>query len=132
MSPSISPISLSYTQRVSGPDLMPRIFEESKERKFRHYFYGGSPDTLEKLNDKLKKRYPWLNIVGMYSPPYRSLTALEDEQLLHPPRSPSHGTGTKIKSSTYPQHNPIYLKLMFMHPLFCEEIMCVLQMCILQ
>ncbi len=69
-------------QRVSGPDLMPRIFEESKERKFRHYFYGGSPDTLEKLNDKLKKRYPWLNIVGMYSPPYRSLTALEDEQAI--------------------------------------------------
>lgn len=69
-------------QRVSGPDLMPRIFEESKERKFRHYFYGGSPDTLKKLNDKLKKRYPWLNIVGMYSPPYRTLTALEDEQAI--------------------------------------------------
>lgn len=67
-------------RRVPGPDLMPRIFEVSRERGFRHYFYGGSPETLDKLEGKLKKQYPWLNIVGMYSPPYRPLTAEEDEQ----------------------------------------------------
>lgn len=67
-------------RRVPGPDLMPRIFEVSRERGFRHYFYGGSPETLDKLKGKLKKQYPWLNIVGMYSPPYRPLTAEEDEQ----------------------------------------------------
>ena len=26
--------------RVTGPDLMRRLFEESKEKKIRHYFYG--------------------------------------------------------------------------------------------
>ncbi len=69
-------------KRVPGPDLMPKIFEASRERGFRHYFYGGSKETLDKLNSKLKKQYPWLNIVGMYSPPYRPLTAGEDEQAI--------------------------------------------------
>ncbi len=69
-------------KRVPGPDLMPKIFEASRERGFRHYFYGGSKETLDKLKSKLKKQYPWLNIVGMYSPPYRPLTAGEDEQAI--------------------------------------------------
>lgn len=69
-------------KRVPGPDLMPKIFEASRERGFRHYFYGGSKETLDKLNSKLKKQYPCLNIVGMYSPPYRPLTAGEDEQAI--------------------------------------------------
>ncbi len=69
-------------KRVPGPDLMPKIFEASRERGFRHYFYGGSKETLDKLKGKLKKQYPWLNIVGMYSPPYRPLTAGEDEQAI--------------------------------------------------
>ncbi len=67
-------------KRVPGPDLMPKIFEISKEHNFRHYFYGGSPETLNKLKEKLKRSYPWLNIVGMYSPPYRAITEQEDEQ----------------------------------------------------
>lgn len=69
-------------KRVPGPDLMPRIFEVSKKYNFRHYFYGGSPETLDKLRGKLEERYPWLNIAGMYSPPYRTLTAEEDEQAI--------------------------------------------------
>lgn len=69
-------------ERVPGPDLMPEIFEISKENGFRHYFYGGSKETLEQLEIQLKKSYPWLNIVGMYSPPYRHLTEQEDENVI--------------------------------------------------
>lgn len=65
--------------RVPGPDLMPRIFQISKEKNYRHYFYGGSQETLDKLKEELLRQYPWLNIAGMYSPPYRSLTKEEDE-----------------------------------------------------
>lgn len=66
--------------RVPGPDLMPEIFKASKKHGFRHYFYGGSPETLKQLRIRLEKSYPWLNIVGMYSPPYRPLTEREDEE----------------------------------------------------
>ena len=64
--------------RVPGPDLMPKIFQISKEKGYRHYFYGGSQETLDKLKSELLRLYPWLNIVGMYSPPYRPLTQEED------------------------------------------------------
>lgn len=65
--------------RVPGPDLMPKIFQISKEKGYRHYFYGGSQETLDKLKMELLRLYPWLNIVGIYSPPYRPLTKEEDE-----------------------------------------------------
>lgn len=69
-------------QRVPGPDLMPRIFEMSKENGYRHYFFGSTETTLEKLRENLKAKYPYLNIVGMYSPPFRSLTEAEDEEIV--------------------------------------------------
>ena len=41
--------------RVTGPDLMRRIFEESKTRKLRHYFYGNNKENLEILISTLKR-----------------------------------------------------------------------------
>lgn len=67
--------------RVPGPDLMPRIFEISGEKKYRHYFYGSSQETLDKLKKELLEKYPKLVIAGMYSPPFRPLTEREDEEI---------------------------------------------------
>ena len=39
--------------RVPGPDLMPRIFEISREKGYRHYFYGGSKETLGRLRTEI-------------------------------------------------------------------------------
>lgn len=69
-------------QRVPGPDLMPRIFQLSKEKGYRHFFYGSKPETLAKLEKNLKEKYPDLNIVGMYSPPFRALTEEEDQEII--------------------------------------------------
>ena len=62
---------------------MPKMCEESKEKKYRHYFYGGKKETLETLEKVLKQKYPWLCIAGMYSPPFRELTAEEDEDIVN-------------------------------------------------
>ena len=70
-------------ERVPGPDLMPRMFELSKEHGYRHFFYGSSEETLRKLKNNLHERYPYLNIVGMYSPPYRALTDEEDAKIIN-------------------------------------------------
>lgn len=67
--------------RVTGPDLMRRIFEESKRKDIRHYFYGNSKENLEKLIDVLKKDYPWLNIVGYEPSVFRDMTYQEEEEL---------------------------------------------------
>lgn len=62
-------------KRVPGPDLMLEMF---KQPGYRHYFYGSSEETLAKLKEELLKKYPDINIVGMYSPPFRPLSDEED------------------------------------------------------
>ena len=54
----------------------------SNEKGYTHYFYGSTKETLDKLEVKLKQKYPKLNIVGMYSPPFRDLTELEDREII--------------------------------------------------
>ena len=66
--------------RVPGPDLMPEIFALSEKKGYRHYFYGSRQTTLDALREKLLEKYPKLNIVGMYSPPFRPLTEEEDNE----------------------------------------------------
>lgn len=63
-------------QRVTGPDLMLELFE----KPVTHYFYGGKEETLVILKEKLKEQYPEIQIAGMYSPPFRPLTAEEDDE----------------------------------------------------
>lgn len=67
-------------ERVTGPDLMHEIFKLSEVKGYTHYFYGSTEDTLELLNIKLSKKYPKLNIVGMYSPPFKQSVELESEE----------------------------------------------------
>jgi N-acetylglucosaminyldiphosphoundecaprenol N-acetyl-beta-D-mannosaminyltransferase len=68
----------SQAQRVTGPDFMKEVFQESTEHRLRMYFYGGKPDVLEELREKLAASYPDMVIAGMYSPPFRKLTEEED------------------------------------------------------
>jgi N-acetylglucosaminyldiphosphoundecaprenol N-acetyl-beta-D-mannosaminyltransferase len=44
--------------------------------------YGGAEGVPERLANRLKQRYPELQIVGSYSPPFRPLTDEEDEQIV--------------------------------------------------
>lgn len=67
-------------KRVTGPDLMHEIFKLSEEKGYKHYFYGSTEDTLNKLKIKLREKYPKLNVVGMYSPPFKKNISLESEE----------------------------------------------------
>lgn len=68
-------------ERVTGPDLMGEIFRLSEEKGYTHYFYGSTVETLNELKKNLKLEYPKLNVVGMYSPPFRKLTEKEDNEV---------------------------------------------------
>ncbi len=65
-------------QRVTGPDLMAEIFNHTGKNNFKHYFYGSTPETLKSLKTELKRNYPKIKIVGMFSPPFRELSRDED------------------------------------------------------
>lgn len=68
--------------RVYGPDLMSCIFSRKELRQLKHYFYGSTPDVVDRLTRALAVRFGEFNLVGVYSPPIRPLGFKEDEVLL--------------------------------------------------
>lgn len=69
-------------KRTTGPSLMGEIFKISAEKGYRHYFYGSTEKTLEKLYSVLEETYPGIQIAGMYSPPFRPMTDDEDRAIV--------------------------------------------------
>jgi N-acetylglucosaminyldiphosphoundecaprenol N-acetyl-beta-D-mannosaminyltransferase len=71
----------SWIERVYGPDLLLELFEATQDGSVRHFFYGGAPGVAEELKAKLEGRFPGVNIVGAYCPPFRPLNAEEESDL---------------------------------------------------
>lgn len=69
-------------EQVPGPDLMPALWRETENTEISHYFYGSTQETINALQKKLKEKYPGLKIVGMESPPFRSLSEEEDQEVI--------------------------------------------------
>ncbi|MCC7258114.1 MAG: WecB/TagA/CpsF family glycosyltransferase [Gammaproteobacteria bacterium] len=67
-------------ERISGPDLMWALCQRCERQAIPIYLFGSSPDTLEKLQRRLRQAFPRLSISGAQSPPFRPLTPGEDEQ----------------------------------------------------
>jgi N-acetylglucosaminyldiphosphoundecaprenol N-acetyl-beta-D-mannosaminyltransferase len=92
--------------RVYGPDLMLALCAETSgvdrcslivdkdpqknqqpntsstaEMSFTHFLYGSTEETLRKLKENLEKKFPGLQIVGTYAPPFRPLTQKEEREL---------------------------------------------------
>ncbi len=68
--------------RTTGPSYMGEVFKVSVEKGYRHYFYGSTEETLEKLYRALTDQYSGLQIAGMYSPPFHPTTAEEDTAIV--------------------------------------------------
>jgi N-acetylglucosaminyldiphosphoundecaprenol N-acetyl-beta-D-mannosaminyltransferase len=68
----------SLRDRVYGPELMARAFARARWNGQRFYLYGGRDhDALVQLGVSLRGRFPGVNIVGGYAPPFRPLTLEE-------------------------------------------------------
>lgn len=79
-------------ERINGPDLMLRYCEQAALRRESIFLYGSSEETLSRLQEVLRKRFPDLNIAGAISPPFRPLTPAEDEQFVRLINSSGAGT----------------------------------------
>ncbi len=69
-------------ERVTGPAMMLKICESGVSRRYRHFFLGGAPGVPEKLAANLKEQFPGLEVAGVLSPPFREITASEEDQLI--------------------------------------------------
>ncbi len=67
--------------RVYGPDLMLEICRWSESSGCRHFFYGGAEGVAEELRARLTARFPKLQVVGCYTPPFRPLNPGEEQAL---------------------------------------------------
>lgn len=67
--------------RVYGPDLMLKVFSKSICCGWRHFFYGGANGAAEDLKTKMEARFPRLQVVGVYEPPFRPLNKSEEDNL---------------------------------------------------
>lgn len=79
-------------QRINGPDLMWRYCALAAARGEAIYLYGSTPKTLAVLQRVLHEHYPALRVAGAYSPPFRELTAVEDEAVVDAINASGAGT----------------------------------------
>jgi len=68
--------------RVYGPDLTPILLEMAAESGLPVGFYGGAPQTLQRLMEVIAQRFPKLQVAYSVSPPFRPLNPQEDEQIV--------------------------------------------------
>jgi len=69
-------------RQVTGPEIMLLICGLSAEKGYTHLFFGGNTGVVEQLKDSLTQRFPGLNVVGTYTPPFRPLSAEEEADLI--------------------------------------------------
>lgn len=67
--------------RLYAPDIILKLCERSLESNYRLYLYGGAEGVPEKMQSFLETKFPGINIVGAYSPPFRQLTPAEDREI---------------------------------------------------
>jgi N-acetylglucosaminyldiphosphoundecaprenol N-acetyl-beta-D-mannosaminyltransferase len=58
------------------------VCELSQAHGWRHFFYGGAPEVAGRLSERLVEKFPGLNVVGTYCPPFRALSPEEDEEVV--------------------------------------------------
>lgn len=69
--------------RCCGPDIILDVIAKGNELGKRHFFYGCTDETLNKISDSLKEKYPNIIISGLYAPPFRELTPDEEVKIIN-------------------------------------------------
>jgi N-acetylglucosaminyldiphosphoundecaprenol N-acetyl-beta-D-mannosaminyltransferase len=74
-------LGIPGAERVYGPDLTPILCARAAAESLPVGFYGGSPEVVEALRERLTRRIPGLRIVFAHSPPFRPLRPDEDRRI---------------------------------------------------
>lgn len=69
------------SDRITGPEIIWRLMRRAESTAYTFYLYGGAPEVVAKMKERLEGEYPYIRIVGYYSPPFRPLRIEEDEAI---------------------------------------------------
>lgn len=69
------------SDHLNAPDLLLQVSSAAKKKGYTFFLYGGFPGAPDKIEEFVKSLYDGINIVGKYSPPFRALTAEEDDAI---------------------------------------------------
>jgi N-acetylglucosaminyldiphosphoundecaprenol N-acetyl-beta-D-mannosaminyltransferase len=73
---------VEMTDRVTGRDFMLSCLARAELEGWTSFFYGGKPGVSETLAAVLRAKFPELKVAGTLSPPFRPVTAGEDEDIV--------------------------------------------------
>lgn len=68
--------------RVYGPDLMEHALARGDRYGWRHFLFGTTPETLERLTVQVATNIPQATIAGTMAPPFRPLTQTEEDEFV--------------------------------------------------
>ena len=68
--------------RVTAPDFFETVMADPRAKTIRHYFYGASPATIEKIAARAISMVGEQAVAGWRSPPMRPAGAMEDGEVI--------------------------------------------------
>jgi N-acetylglucosaminyldiphosphoundecaprenol N-acetyl-beta-D-mannosaminyltransferase len=68
--------------RFNGPVFQLKASEYGVGRGWRHFYYGGKEGVAEKMAERLQAQFPGMIVCGSYCPPFRKLSAAEEEDVI--------------------------------------------------
>jgi N-acetylglucosaminyldiphosphoundecaprenol N-acetyl-beta-D-mannosaminyltransferase len=68
--------------RSPGPEIFVEFLNRANLNGYSSYFYGDTDQTLAALIEAVTAKYPGHRVAGYFSPPFRPLTAEEDQTII--------------------------------------------------
>jgi len=72
----------SEIKRTYGPDVLLELCRRGQKYGLKHYFYGGTKETLSNLTLRLKSLFGEIQIAGCYSPDYLAVAQMEKDDVI--------------------------------------------------
>ncbi len=67
-------------ERITGLDVLPRIFLFASRHEFSIFLLGASPGVADTLKKVMEAKHPGVKIVGTFVPPFRAVFSKEENQ----------------------------------------------------
>ena len=69
-------------ERIAGMDLVATLLRRAADEGVSVFFYGSTPQLLDRIRQTCQEQFPALKIAGMLSPPFRPSTPEEDNETI--------------------------------------------------